>query len=209
MQTRSRRMASSQGARGGSMLPLCMLTHSAHARALQHVPAHVRQVLSNQAHLPLCWDARLAHSRMCVCLTAQACCVLSAAVRVRLCCREEGMAGLWKGLGPNIARNAIINAAELASYDQIKVSLLATGEGTQSSDCVCWWHRDLACRLLHRVRACKCLRPAAAVGACRLLRGQHRDPPGGWPRCWLLCRVCGLPCRRRQEPRHGWVPAEQ
>jgi solute carrier family 25 uncoupling protein 8/9 len=37
------------------------------------------------------------------------------------------MAGLWKGLGPNIARNAIINAAELASYDQIKVSLLATG----------------------------------------------------------------------------------
>lgn len=42
-------------------------------------------------------------------------------------CREEGMAGLWKGLGPNIARNAIINAAELASYDQIKVSLLETG----------------------------------------------------------------------------------
>ncbi len=37
------------------------------------------------------------------------------------------MLGLWKGLGPNIARNAIINAAELASYDQIKVSLLATG----------------------------------------------------------------------------------
>lgn len=35
--------------------------------------------------------------------------------------------GLWKGLGPNIARNAIINAAELASYDQIKESLLATG----------------------------------------------------------------------------------
>ena len=32
------------------------------------------------------------------------------------------MLGLWKGLGPNIARNAIINAAELASYDQIKVN---------------------------------------------------------------------------------------
>ena len=44
-----------------------------------------------------------------------------------VCCSEEGMLGLWKGLGPNIARNAIINAAELASYDQIKVSLLATG----------------------------------------------------------------------------------
>ena len=34
-------------------------------------------------------------------------------------CREEGMAGLWKGVGPNVARNAIINAAELASYDQV------------------------------------------------------------------------------------------
>lgn len=41
--------------------------------------------------------------------------------------REEGIAGLWKGLGPNVARNAIINAAELASYDQIKQSLLASG----------------------------------------------------------------------------------
>lgn len=30
--------------------------------------------------------------------------------------------GLWKGLGPNIARNAIINAAELASYDQVRAS---------------------------------------------------------------------------------------
>jgi hypothetical protein len=35
--------------------------------------------------------------------------------------------GLWKGLGPNIGRNAIINAAELASYDQVKGALLATG----------------------------------------------------------------------------------
>ena len=35
--------------------------------------------------------------------------------------------GLWKGLGPNIARNAIINAAELASYDQIKQTMLASG----------------------------------------------------------------------------------
>ncbi|KAG2430272.1 hypothetical protein HXX76_010368 [Chlamydomonas incerta] len=41
--------------------------------------------------------------------------------------RDEGFLGLWKGLGPNIARNAIINAAELASYDQIKQSLLGMG----------------------------------------------------------------------------------
>lgn len=41
--------------------------------------------------------------------------------------REEGLLGLWKGLGPNIARNAIINAAELASYDQIKEAMLGSG----------------------------------------------------------------------------------
>lgn len=41
--------------------------------------------------------------------------------------REEGVLGLWKGLGPNVARNALINAAELASYDQIKEALLHAG----------------------------------------------------------------------------------
>lgn len=41
--------------------------------------------------------------------------------------RTEGLAALWTGVGPNMARNAIINAAELASYDQIKETLLATG----------------------------------------------------------------------------------
>ncbi|CAI9301248.1 unnamed protein product [Lactuca saligna] len=38
--------------------------------------------------------------------------------------KEEGVVALWTGLGPNIARNAIINAAELASYDQVKQSVL-------------------------------------------------------------------------------------
>ncbi|KAL6519443.1 Matrilysin [Orobanche gracilis] len=37
---------------------------------------------------------------------------------------QEGVAALWTGLGPNVARNAIINAAELASYDQVKETLL-------------------------------------------------------------------------------------
>ena len=41
--------------------------------------------------------------------------------------RQEGVAALWTGLGPNIARNALINAAELASYDAIKQTLLASG----------------------------------------------------------------------------------
>ena len=39
--------------------------------------------------------------------------------------RTEGVAALWTGLGPNVARNAIINAAELASYDAIKQQILA------------------------------------------------------------------------------------
>lgn len=38
--------------------------------------------------------------------------------------RQEGVTKLWTGLGPNVARNAIINAAELASYDQVKQTIL-------------------------------------------------------------------------------------
>ncbi|KAL6195489.1 hypothetical protein ACLB2K_031108 [Fragaria x ananassa] len=38
--------------------------------------------------------------------------------------RQEGIGALWTGLGPNVARNAIINAAELASYDQVKETVL-------------------------------------------------------------------------------------
>ncbi|XP_058760347.1 mitochondrial uncoupling protein 2-like [Vicia villosa] len=38
--------------------------------------------------------------------------------------KHEGLGALWTGLGPNIARNAIINAAELASYDQVKQTIL-------------------------------------------------------------------------------------
>lgn len=34
--------------------------------------------------------------------------------------QERGPLGFWTGWGPNVARNAVINAAELASYDQFK-----------------------------------------------------------------------------------------
>jgi hypothetical protein len=56
----------------------------------------------------------------------------SAVAAYGIIAREEGLTGLWKGLGPNVARNAIINAAELASYDQIKQSLLASGYFTDN-----------------------------------------------------------------------------
>ncbi|KAF6106953.1 uncoupling protein 2 [Phyllostomus discolor] len=38
--------------------------------------------------------------------------------------RKEGFRGLWKGTSPNIARNAIVNCAELVTYDLIKDALL-------------------------------------------------------------------------------------
>lgn len=36
----------------------------------------------------------------------------------------EGIRGLWKGLGPNIVRNSIVNAAELVCYDTVKEFLI-------------------------------------------------------------------------------------
>lgn len=33
---------------------------------------------------------------------------------------NEGVLGLWNGWGPNVLRNSVINAAELAAYDQFK-----------------------------------------------------------------------------------------
>lgn len=39
----------------------------------------------------------------------------------------DGIVGLWKGLGPNIARNCVVNTAELATYDQIKQSIKDKG----------------------------------------------------------------------------------
>ncbi|XP_028903657.1 mitochondrial uncoupling protein 3 isoform X1 [Ornithorhynchus anatinus] len=52
----------------------------------------------------------------------------------RTIAREEGVRGLWKGTVPNITRNAIVNCAEMVTYDLIKESLtdhhLMTGEAS-------------------------------------------------------------------------------
>ena len=40
---------------------------------------------------------------------------------------EKGIPGLWVGVFPNMARNATINAAELASYDQFKQIAISWG----------------------------------------------------------------------------------
>lgn len=41
--------------------------------------------------------------------------------------REEGVRALWTGLNANIFRNSVINAAELATYDEFKGFLLHRG----------------------------------------------------------------------------------
>ena len=51
----------------------------------------------------------------------------SAVAAYGIIAKQEGVAALWTGLTPNVARNSVINAAELASYDQVKSSLLAAG----------------------------------------------------------------------------------
>ena len=40
---------------------------------------------------------------------------------------KDGVKGLWVGWGPNVMRNSVINAAELASYDQFKELCLGMG----------------------------------------------------------------------------------
>jgi len=41
--------------------------------------------------------------------------------------KNEGVLGLWRGVSPNIQRAIIVNAAELATYDQAKETLVSTG----------------------------------------------------------------------------------
>lgn len=40
--------------------------------------------------------------------------------------REEGVMGLWKGVGPTVGRATILAAVELATYDEVKGRLLTT-----------------------------------------------------------------------------------
>jgi solute carrier family 25 uncoupling protein 8/9 len=41
--------------------------------------------------------------------------------------KQEGLRGLWTGIGPAVMRNSIINATEMASYDTAKEALIGQG----------------------------------------------------------------------------------
>jgi len=41
--------------------------------------------------------------------------------------RQEGVVGLWRGASPAVQRAALVNLGELATYDQAKQAVLATG----------------------------------------------------------------------------------
>ncbi|XP_062870904.1 mitochondrial uncoupling protein 2 [Trichomycterus rosablanca] len=53
----------------------------------------------------------------------------------RAIAKEEGIRGLWKGTGPNVARNAIVNCTELVTYDLIKDALLQSTPMTDDLPC--------------------------------------------------------------------------
>lgn len=42
---------------------------------------------------------------------------------------------MWKGLGPNVARNSVVNAAELVCYDTIKDLLIKNRLMTDNLSC--------------------------------------------------------------------------
>ncbi|XP_068443652.1 mitochondrial 2-oxoglutarate/malate carrier protein [Clinocottus analis] len=58
--------------------------------------------------------------------------VFNALVRIT---REEGVATLWRGCVPTMARAVVVNAAQLASYSQAKQALLDSGYVTDGILC--------------------------------------------------------------------------
>ncbi|XP_076842735.1 mitochondrial uncoupling protein 3 [Brachyhypopomus gauderio] len=53
----------------------------------------------------------------------------------RTIARDEGIKGLWKGCMPNITRNAIVNCAELVTYDILKELILKYDLMTDNLPC--------------------------------------------------------------------------
>jgi len=56
-------------------------------------------------------------------------------IAYRTIASQEGVRGLWKGSIPNIARNCIVNACELVTYDYTKSFILNSGLMTDNLPC--------------------------------------------------------------------------
>jgi solute carrier family 25 uncoupling protein 27 len=50
--------------------------------------------------------------------------------------KEEGVVSLWKGVGPNVQRAALVNLGELATYDQSKEFVVSLGLPLLTTDSV-------------------------------------------------------------------------
>lgn len=53
----------------------------------------------------------------------------------KMIAKQEGVRGLWKGTGPNITRNALVNCTELVTYDLIKDALLTSNLMSDTLPC--------------------------------------------------------------------------
>jgi hypothetical protein len=57
--------------------------------------------------------------------------------------RTEGLHGLFRGVGPTMQRAAILNAAQIPSYDHTKYALLDSG----------WMQEGMACHFVSSMTA--------------------------------------------------------
>mmetsp|Transcript_7409 Transcript_7409/g.12515 ORF Transcript_7409/g.12515 Transcript_7409/m.12515 type:complete len:116 (-) Transcript_7409:114-461(-) len=83
--------------------------------------------------------------------------------------KSEGVGGLWRGWTPNVIRNPIVNAAELASFDQYKEMVLR--KGLLNDNIIC----HLTCASLSGITACVFASPIDVVKA-RIMSGVHKNP---------------------------------
>ncbi|XP_004382016.1 putative mitochondrial transporter UCP3 isoform X2 [Trichechus manatus latirostris] len=95
----------------------------------------------------------------------------------RTIAKEEGVRGLWKGTLPNITRNAIVNCAEMVTYDIIKEKLL---------DCHLLTD-NFPCHFMSAFGAGFCATVVASP--VDVVKTRYMNSPPGWYRNPLHCML--------------------